>query len=233
MTSLTCRELSQSQNNYLMPVNPPGQIYSLLPCAMPEKSADKHQPSKTLLPHKLHVIVSKVACGYILVTFKFPQKYCRGFWALLVQQSWFNNYWKHGMTSFVSALIWSLNQFKVNVKQRICKNPNISNTFALLIQSNTQKRNRVYRTFADLAEQLAVLCKKTRHRCWDCAQGPDSQLARWKRLPAQGELDVCSLGGEASERGGGCSLGTTGKHCWLSQLFVDICWAFFRFQLLD
>lgn len=111
------------------------------------------------------------------------------------------------------------------------QNPNISNTFALLIQSNLQKRNREYRTFADLAEQLAVLCKKTRHRCWDCAQGPDSQLARSKRL--QGELDVCSLRGEASQRGEGCSLGTTGKLCWLSQLFADICWAYFLFQLLD
>lgn len=87
------------------------------------------------------------------------------------------------------------------------------------------KRNGVYRTFADLEEQLAALCKKTRHRCWDWAQGPDSQLARWKRLPAQGELDVCSLGGEASERGGGCSLGMTGKHCWLSQRGMDsFCW---------
>lgn len=69
----------------------------------------------------------------------------------------------------------------------------------------------------DLEEQLAGLCKKTRHRCWDWAQGLDSQLAHWKRLPAQRELDVCSLGGEASERGGGCSLSMTRKHCCLSQ----------------
>lgn len=72
-----------------MPVNPQGQIYSLLPCAMPEKFADKPQPSKTLLPHKLRVIVSKVACGYILLTFKFPQKFSPG--ALGTGHYWFNN----------------------------------------------------------------------------------------------------------------------------------------------
>lgn len=77
----------------------------------------------------------------------------------------------------------------------------------------------------DLEEQLAGLCKKTRHRCWDWAQGPDSQLAHWKRLPAQRELDVCSLGGEASERGGGCSLSMTRKHCCLSQRGMEsFCW---------
>jgi len=44
-------------------------------------------------------------------------------------------------------------------------------------QCAERKRNRVNRTVMDLDEQLASLCKKTRHRCWDPAQGPDSQLA--------------------------------------------------------
>lgn len=114
----------------------------------------------------------------------------------------------------------STNQVKVILKKQIWKKKSkykqhiyISNPK----QQTERKRNRVHRTFMDLAEQLAGLCKKTRHRCWDWAQGLDSQLAHWKRLPAQRELDVCSLGGEASERGGGCSLSMTRKHCCLSQ----------------
>lgn len=104
MTGLTRCERSQSQSNYLMPVNPQGQQHSLLPCLVPEKFSDKHQPSKTLLPLERPVTSSPSGPHLNPAHLQIPSEIAQGT-TVVVQQPWSEDCENHGTAPFVSTLI--------------------------------------------------------------------------------------------------------------------------------